>query len=382
MNPEQAKKFIEKYPGATSFVKPSHLEELSPLLEVHIEAIVVKKSEFHEMDGGKAYMPRKETLDKFAAAAGVSYVALDGATRKESETCYVGRSQAMVMGPDGKWIIGDVCEYEFDAADRLEELRLSGKKNWEGVPDGGRPNIVEYTEKELAKERIKFKEVGRQRANTGARNRATVSILGMPTGIKGLYQKRDREDTERTFLFSRIIINAKNELVMNKMLDNLGANAAAIAGPAMPSASLPPPAAREQEPRRVGPGFDDRPGAQDGATERDPFGDTVAPSTAAPPNPRVTEIITALAEWSTQDGAFASRAQAIIDRGEDDVRILEASLLLIKYVASGKLRENGIKACLEALDKTGKDPIVLEATVVQAKAAHDARSGVGAGAVP
>jgi hypothetical protein len=230
MTKEAAAKFIEKYKNARSYVKPSHLEDLSQLLEVHIEAIEVQKSEFHEMDGGKSYMPRKETLDKFAAAAGVSYSVLPEPTRKEG-TAYVGRSQAMVMGPDGKMIVGDVCEYEFDPEDRTELLSLDGKKDWTGVPQGGRPNIREYSERELKLERIKLKTVSRQRANTGARNRATVSILGMPTGIKGLFAKNDPDSKVVVFLFSRIIINAKNELVMNRMLDGIAGNAAALYGP-------------------------------------------------------------------------------------------------------------------------------------------------------
>ena len=55
MTSKQAEEFIRKHSGANtrSFVKASHLEELSPLLEVHIEAIDVQKDEFHELEGGK-----------------------------------------------------------------------------------------------------------------------------------------------------------------------------------------------------------------------------------------------------------------------------------------------------------------------------------------
>ncbi|MDD5304603.1 MAG: hypothetical protein PHS14_16020 [Elusimicrobia bacterium] len=250
MDSKQAKDFIARYtgPNVRSFVKPSHLEELSPLLQVHIEAIEVRKDEFHEMEGGKAYMPRKETLDKFAAAAGVSYNEAAESTRKEGEGCYVGRSQAMVMGPDGKMIFGSACEYEFDIDTRTEEMQLDGKKDWAGVPQGGRPNIREYTEKELSRERVNFRKVGRQRANTGARNRATVSILGMPTGIRGLFDKNDPLTATRTFLFSRIIINAKNELVMNKMLDGLASNTAALYGPSATAQIAAPAHARAPDP--------------------------------------------------------------------------------------------------------------------------------------
>ncbi|MDD5304747.1 MAG: hypothetical protein PHS14_16755 [Elusimicrobia bacterium] len=234
MNSQQAKEFIGRYtgPNVRSFVKPSHLEELSPLLEVHIEAIEVRKDEFHEMEGGKAYMPRKETLDKFAAAAGVSYNQAAESTRLEGEGCYVGRSQAMVMGPDGKMIFGSACEYEFDVQTRTEEMELNGKADWNNKDQYGRPGKIAYTPLELKKELVNFRKVGRQRANTGARNRATVSILGMPTGIRNLFTKDDKADAVRVFLFSRIIINAKNEFVMNRMLDGIAGNTAALFGPA------------------------------------------------------------------------------------------------------------------------------------------------------
>jgi hypothetical protein len=239
MTKEAAVKFIEKYPNAKSFVKPSHLEDLSQLLEVHIEAIAVRKDEFHEMDGGKAYMPRKETLDKFAAAAGVSYNEAAESTRLEGDGCYVGRSQAMVMGPDGKMILGSACEYEFDVKVRTEEMKLAGRADWGNKDENGRPGRKDYSDLDLQKELINFRKVGRQRANTGARNRATVSILGMPTGIKGLFGKSDPDTKTVVFLFSRIIINAKNELVMNRMLDGIAGNAAALYGPQAAKA-LPP----------------------------------------------------------------------------------------------------------------------------------------------
>jgi|GEM_PF-1801198 len=250
MTSDGAKTFIAKYPDARSYVKPSHLEPLSQLLEVHIEAIVCRKDEFHEMEGGKAYMPRKETLDKFAAAAGVSYNEAAESTRLEGDGCYVGRSQAMVMGPDGKMIFGSACEYEFDVKVRTLEMELVGKADWDHKDQYGKPGRKDYTELELRKELVNFRKVGRQRANTGARNRATVAILGMPTGIKGLFDKKDPDSKTVTFLFSRIIINAKNELVMNRMLDGMAGNAAALYGP---QAARALPAATQPEADNLGP---------------------------------------------------------------------------------------------------------------------------------
>jgi hypothetical protein len=232
MTGKQAKEFIDKYKGAMNFVKPSHLEELSPLFEVHIEAIPVRKDEFHDLKG--SYMPRKETLDKFAQAAGVSFNTTAEATRKEGDGCYIGTAQAMVMGPDGKWIIGPICEYEFDCDVRLEEMRLAGKKEYQGP-------VREYTQKELDIERVQFRKVARQRANTGARNRATLAVLGMQTGFKDLFPKNVGADAVKVFLFSRIIVNAKNELVLNRMLDGIAGPTQALFGPqvTVPQISAP-----------------------------------------------------------------------------------------------------------------------------------------------
>lgn len=267
MTKQQAKDFIAKNttPNTRSFVKPSHLEELSPLLEVQIEAVEVRKDEFHELEGGKNYAPKKETLDKFAQAAGINYNTAAETTRKEGDGCYVGTTQGMVMGPDGKWQMGAVCEYEFDVNVRLEEAKLNGKPDWDNKVNG-RPGKRMHTENELALERIQFMKVGRQRANTGARSRATLAMLGMQTGFKGLFTKDDPDSKTVTFLFSRIIVNAKNEMVAKVMLEGMRGNTAALFGPtpgAQPMALAH--AAPDAEPRRVGPGSDDDEFAPSGA---------------------------------------------------------------------------------------------------------------------
>ena len=122
MTKSQALEIIKRYPDAKNYIKQSHLEQLSPLVEVAIEAITCKKEDFHCLPGN-TYMPRKETIDRFAMAAGISFNPLEESTRKEND-CYIGRSQAMVMGPDGKYCYGDVCEYEYDVTIRHEEEML------------------------------------------------------------------------------------------------------------------------------------------------------------------------------------------------------------------------------------------------------------------
>ena len=243
MTREAAFKFIEQYKSRNpqSFVKPSHLDELSPLLEVQIEAVEVRKDEFHNLAG--SYSPKKETLDKFASAAGISFNTLNESTRKEG-SAYVGTTQAMVMGPDGKMQFGAPCEYEFDPEVRLEELRLAGKTEWVNREKTTR----EYSERELAQEKVQLQKVGRQRANTGARNRATLMMLGMQTGFKGLFSKDDPDTATKVFLFSRIIVNAKNEMVAKVMLGNLAGNAMALFGGANPMGQISAPTERSADP--------------------------------------------------------------------------------------------------------------------------------------
>lgn len=328
MTPKQARDFIAKFPNAKSFVKPSHLEELSPLYEVHIEAIEVTKAEFHELEGGKTYMPRKETTDKFGQAAGVSFVPTADTTRKEGAGCYVGTAQAKVIGPDGKDQLGPICEYEFDVDVRLSELELNGKADWTGVPRGGRPNKTPYTEFDLKKERIQLMKVARQRANTGARSRATVAILGMQTGFKALFSKDDPDSAKTTFLFSRVIVNAKNELVMNRMLDSIAGSSAALFGPAPNAPQITAPAASslgmpEGEPFR---------NANEGA-DADPFAaGSLEPATTAA-SPEFEAHLRAIVDWTMADNLPASAkeaAQAIVDRGESDVEVLKQASRLLK----------------------------------------------------
>lgn len=331
MTSQQARDFIAKYPDALSYVKPSHLEELSPLLEVHIEAIVCRKDEFHDLKG--SFAPKKETLDKFAAAAGIGYNQTAEVTRREGEGCYVGTAQAMLMGPDGKYQFGALCEYEFDADVRLEEMKLNGKKVW----NNGQSSTRDFEPRELAMERIQFMKVGRQRANTGARSRATVAMLGMQTGFKDLFPKNSPPTATVTFLFSRIGFNPKNKMIMDAIASSMAHNTASLYGPKA-AAALPSP----ESSRIVSP-------EEPGAGDYDPFAgeseSTQVPAT--PQNPEVLQLQVALSDWLNAEIGKAHR-EAIRDalaQGVQDVAVLRDLLertkrghemLKEKLAASGK----------------------------------------------
>ncbi|MGB9686943.1 MAG: hypothetical protein ACPLYX_10655 [Rectinema subterraneum] len=215
MTKNQALEIIRRYPDAKNYIKQSHLENLSPLVEVAIEVIICKKEDFHTLPGN-TYMPRKETVDRFAMAAGISFNPLEESTRKEAD-CYIGRSQAMLMGPDGKYCYGDVCEYEYDVSIRHEEEMLIDRNSRAPRLHAGAKPVEDRAR--LAY--LSLRKTARQRANTGARSRAILSILGMQTGFKDLFAPDAPPTAEKTFLFSRIIVNTKNEMVLHRMLDNL-----------------------------------------------------------------------------------------------------------------------------------------------------------------
>jgi hypothetical protein len=215
MTRSQALEIISRYPHAKNYVKPSHLENLSPLVEVAIEAVVCHKEDFHCLPGN-TYMPRKETIDRFAMAAGVSFNPLEESTRKEAD-CYIGRSQAMIMGPDGKYCYGDICEYEYDVSIRHEEEMLLDRAS-----QSPRLHVGSHPMEDRARlAYLSLRKTARQRANTGARTRAILSILGMQTGFKNLFPYDAPANAEQIFLFSRIIVNTRNEMVLNRMLDSL-----------------------------------------------------------------------------------------------------------------------------------------------------------------
>lgn len=298
MTREAAQKFIDQYKNRNplSFVKPSHLDELSPLLEVQIEAVEVRKDEFHNLAG--SYSPKKETLDKFASAAGISFNTVSETTRKEG-SAYIGTTQAMVMGPDGKMQLGAPCEYEFDPEIRLEELRLAGKTEWVNREKTTR----EYSERELAQEKIQLMKVGRQRANTGARNRATLMMLGMQTGFKGLFDKNDPDTAVKVFLFSRIIVNAKNEMVAKAMLANISGNTMALYG----GTTNQPQIAEHHEPINVTPAAGPR-------FETEEVVDELPPDPIALKKAALTDLVAKYKEKLHPDGV--DYAKSIIDKRE------------------------------------------------------------------
>lgn len=278
MTAEKAKEIIKKYPNAVNFVKRSHLEELSPLLEVHIEVVKVKKSDFHALPGN-TYYPKKETTDRFGNAAGISFARVDTNTRKEDDAC-IARAIPQEVGPDGKMIQWAPAEYEFDPVLRAEEDILRDEENAEKYNKPAKYR----TDRQKKMLELQYKKVARRRADTGARAAAIISAIGMPTGFKNLFNQNDSDNAERIFLFSRVIVNSKNEMVLQRALDNMfsgGGSVDALYGNTTSTQQL-------EGPRDVSPQQDE------GAPTEDPedvwYGDE------SKTDPR-QEIITELEAW-------------------------------------------------------------------------------------
>lgn len=329
MTKEKAQEFITKYPNARNYVKPSHLEELSPLLEVAIESILCKKEEFHLL-AGNTYMPRKETIDRFALAAGVSYNPLEEATRKEGD-CYIGRSQAMIMGPDGKYTFGDVCEYEFDVEVRHEE---------EVIADRSAKYPKYHANGKLLEDKARLayltlRKVARQRANTGSRSRATLSILGMQTGFKDLFRPDDSPIATVCFLFSRIIVNTKNQMVLGIMLKNIAAPAAMLYGPGQQRGLR----LLEADPSASGELLDEEPPLDD----EDAF--TLDPD---PPMETIAEGLAIQIQELLDENSLGPRAQAAardaIERHRDDEAFLAELLPRLKLARDRTTASRGLAA--------------------------------------
>ena len=83
---------------------------------------------------------------------------------------------------------------------------------------------------------LTHRKVARRRADTGARCAAIIAALGMPTGMKNLFSKGPTV----YFLFSRIIYNAKNKMVMDRALDSMFGAAKLLGGPSESSEAIIP----------------------------------------------------------------------------------------------------------------------------------------------
>jgi hypothetical protein len=236
MDSKQFKSFTDEWKrrGALDFTRKSHYETMAPLFEAHAEVVEVTAADFHNLGtqgDTTTYYPKKETIDKFGAAAGLSFSSVNIGTRKESPLCYVGRAQCEMLGPDGQIIHMVAAESEYDAETRSQEEILLSIKKWGDKSKFKGPNAE--VEKELCL--LAHKKKARAQCDTGARTRAIIAAIGMSTGFKNLFSKGPTV----YFLFSRIIYNAKNKMVMDRALDSMFGAAKLLGGPSISDEVIP-----------------------------------------------------------------------------------------------------------------------------------------------
>ena len=255
MDREQFLKFTDEWKrkGAIDFTRRSHYEPMAPLFEAHAEVVEVTANDFHNLgtvSGVTTFYPKKETVDKFAAAAGLSFASVNVGTRKDSPLCFVGKAQCEMLGPDGQKISLAPAEYEYDAEVRAEEEIINNQKKYKDGSKYNGPN----GELERKSCYIQHRKVARRRSDTGARCAAIIAALGMPTGMKNLFAKSPTV----YFLFSRVVYNAKNKMVMDRALDSMFGAAKMLGGPSDIEPDIIPIEEDEHEPemRTVEPEID------------------------------------------------------------------------------------------------------------------------------
>jgi hypothetical protein len=213
MTTEEAKKEIAAHPDAVLMVNPAHLGPLSPLVEVQIEVVKIRRDETVKMwaSGGSSWMPSEAAVKRIGNAAGAQFVPSETSTRKEAADCWVGRAQATRRAPAGGFELGPVAEYEWDVGIQIEVMRIKGKPG---------KDKAKYSDIELEESRVQFLKFGRQRSNTGAVTRAILGLLAIKRGLKGLFREEGPDDDIREIVVSRIVQNTKNEMVLRASLAN------------------------------------------------------------------------------------------------------------------------------------------------------------------
>lgn len=166
------------------FVRPEDLQT-QKMFVPEITVLHATPEDFHNING--QMMPKSYYADRIGEAAGVSFIAENCGVRKESETVWVGFTQAKKRWPDGTWRTSQVHEYEFDVEVRAQEDFL-------GKPDKYK------TEVEKEKHRLELKKFARQKAGTGARLKCIRELVGIPISFKP-------QQMAKAIVVSRISLN-------------------------------------------------------------------------------------------------------------------------------------------------------------------------------
>jgi len=190
---EQAKDLV--------FVRPEDLQT-QRMFVPQVTVLHALPTDFHDRPINGKMMPKSHHVDRIGEAAGVEFV--DGGTRKEDDSTYVGFAQGRRRMPDGTWRKSSVQEYEFDVETRAEEDFLNDSKNRYSSEVAKRKHIIE------------LKKVARQRASTGARLRVIRELVGIPIAF-------GPQEVQKALVIHRIAVNS------DTLLDNPETRSEAVA---------------------------------------------------------------------------------------------------------------------------------------------------------
>jgi hypothetical protein len=355
------------------FASREDVESVAPQFEPVVTVLQFELSDFVDVGMGNMY-PSKSATNRIADATGVSFLPGAGGTRPEGdfksvkivdqggftqaygEFKVIGSAQGQRLKPDGTPRFSSVREYEFNVIDRANRDFLKKPENYK-------------TEAQARAHLLELKQFATQRASTGAQLAVVRELAGIPTAFK-------RDQIGKPMVFSQIIENNRFKLDIAKEImktpDGRQAVAAALFGtsqklfgpqPVAPAQVQAPPSevVREAE-------------GSDMAVPPDDDDDLpagTAPAAAPATDPRVAEIIGALAEWVESESipsAIASAIQRLIDRGESRLGILEPFLELVKLLGEKKVGKNCETGLVEALPNPDLDEIILNDLVTRARA--------------
>jgi hypothetical protein len=342
-NNKNALSIIDKARNDGALIYAPQNLDTPPLYKAEATVITARQDEFFNIQG--KFMPSKAVVDRIGEAAGVDFIAANCGVKTENRdddigkrTVFVGYAQGRTRLPDGSWRQSSIEEYEFDPMLRAQ--------------------IDSPNDQGVKRKYLDYAKVARQRASTGARVRVIRQLTGMPVTLSA-------EEVKKPLVFSRIVQNT--DYILNTHEGKMMAIAMATGAASMlygqkAGAPAPEAAAEQEEP----PMRNATPGAEEAAGSAPANDDWDAPAaTGSTVAPELEKLMQALQEWAIAGGIEGKRAQAIIDRGETDLRILRASLEIIKYLQTNNQR--GRKSCLDALDMLVPDPVVLEDVVSKIK---------------
>jgi hypothetical protein len=351
------------------FARREEIEAISPQYEPIVTVLEFEPADFIDVGMGNMY-PGKAATNRISDATGVSFLRDVGGTREvgswssvkvakqaggfwqaSGEYKVIGTAQGQRLKPDGTPRLSSVREYEFNIVDRANEDFLK-----DATRDGGPKYASEVA---ALKHLYEIKKFATQRASTGAELAVVRELVGMPTAFK-------KDQIAKPMIFSQVVENNRFKVeIMREVMKSPDGRQAVVGalfgaantlyGPSRAPMALPAGADQPPE-RQVGP----EPEAAAAAGPVDDWGEPAAAAgEAAAVDPELEKAVNALRDWTAcGNPSLAKRAQAIIDRGETDLRILRPSLEILKHLATADKR--GQKDCADALDMLVPDPIVLE----------------------